>query len=138
MEHLIWYIVLAVFDLVLLCRQVWYLLRARACTEEVVGVVTELEEANDFFFRLRRSRRSVFYLHVAYDGGGARQYGRTRQTFRFDDYAERMSVRVWTDPQEPTHFVMEGEKAVAIREIAIYAGLLLLMSAVVVAVEFCL
>ncbi len=136
MEHLIWYIVLAAITLVWLLRQVWYLLRARACTEEVVGVVTELEEANSFFFK--RSHRSVFYLHVAYDGGGVRQYGRTRQTFRFDEYAERMSVRVWADPKDPTHFVMEGEKAVAGREIAIYAGLLLLMSAVVGVVEFCL
>ncbi len=133
MEYLIWFLILAAVALVLLLRQAWYLIRVRACTEEVVGVVTELEESK--WHGQRITHRSLFYVHVAYDGGGERQYGRTRQLFRFDDYAERMSVRVWVDPKEPTHFVMEGEKNAAGREIAIYVALLLVIALVVGVVE---
>ncbi len=121
MTNIIIPVIFGIICLVLLCRDILFLWKTRTCTKEVPATITGMEETH------RYRGPSLFRLNVAYDWNGEKQYGTTYGKFRYDDYAARMTVAVWVEPDNPGHFCMESEKRAVGGNIAVYVALILVL-----------
>lgn len=107
----------------LIIREIVLFVRARDCTEEVIGTVVSLEEHRRYS---RYAGGSTFQVHLSYTYNGEFYTGTSQHRFSYDTYGVRQPVRLWVDPMKPNRFLLEEDRAASIRTL-VWMGILLVL-----------
>ena len=124
LQYLVLFVLVLGIPVVLLIREIRFVILSRRCTEAVEGVVVRLEE----HWMFDRRSRSTFKPVVAYTYNGLRWESTTFNKFTYDTYAVHMPVMVWVDPADPEHILLREDLSKAKGGIVVSCIVILVMA----------
>ena len=107
-------------------KEIRFLLRARHCTELIVGEVSSLAEVS----RGRHGSRfapSIKYRYTGRSGYETTDFYEAEHTYPYSEYAVGMEVHLFIDPEDGMNVYLAGEKQDALQAIVVNAVLLLIL-----------
>ncbi len=128
LEFFVCILLFSIVPMIILIRELRFLLRVRRCTHSVNAEIGNLTES----FWKKNRYRSEFRPTVQYTFEGERYWEDARHTYTYDTYSIGLPVIIYVDPNDPSVFFLPGERKKAVMEML----LPMLAAAIVLAVLF--